>query len=399
MLNRDVVAQIQAFNVGRDPKLVDLKYQAMTQNAFAFLRGTCHLFYQDLPGLPVFQKAPPVWICGDLHLQNFGSFKGDDRLVYFDINDFDEALLAPCTWDIARFLTSVLVGAHTLNVNNDDALVLCQCFLNHYTDALALGKDRTIHRETATGLVKDLLERLRKRNRKDFVNERTTFKGKARSLKLIPGKTFSVNDRERDTITTLMNSWAAHQPKPKFFRVLDIARRIAGTGSLGLERYIILVEGNGSPDQQYLLDLKAARSSSLQPHAQLPQPTWNNEAERITAIQFRCQESSPALLTPLTLDGQSFVLRELQPTADRVDLSQWNGKIKRLQKVIQTMAELTAWGQLRSSGRQGSTISDDLIAFAEDASPWQHAILDYAQSYAAQVEADYQVFQAARKDL
>jgi uncharacterized protein (DUF2252 family) len=271
-------------------------------------------------------------------------------------------------------------------------------FLNHYTDALALGKDRTIHRETATGLVKDLLERLRKRNRKDFVNERTTLKGKARSLKLIPGKTFATSDRDRDIITTLMNSWATQQPKPKFFKVLDIAHRIAGTGSLGLERYIILVEGNGSPEQQYLLDLKAARSSSLQPYAQLPQPAWNNEAERITAIQFRCQESSPALLTPLTLDGQSFVLRELQPTADRVDLSQWNGKIKRLQRVVQTMAELTAWGQLRSSGRQGSAISDDLIAFAEDAPRWQQAVLDYAQSYAAQVEADYRVFQAARKN-
>ena len=69
----------------------------MRKSAFAFLRATCHLFYEDLPKSPLLRKVPPVWACGDLHLENFGSYKGDNRLVYFDLNDFDEALLAPCT--------------------------------------------------------------------------------------------------------------------------------------------------------------------------------------------------------------------------------------------------------------------------------------------------------------
>ncbi|NJK53097.1 MAG: DUF2252 family protein, partial [Leptolyngbyaceae cyanobacterium SU_3_3] len=72
-------------------------------NAFVFLRGSCHLFYEDLPTDSRLDAAPHTWICGDLHLQNFGSYKGDDRLVYFDINDFDEAALAPCTWDWPAF--------------------------------------------------------------------------------------------------------------------------------------------------------------------------------------------------------------------------------------------------------------------------------------------------------
>ncbi len=395
MSSRNVVAQIQAFNQGRDPQVLKFKYQTMASNAFAFLRGTCHLFYQDIPADAAIDQMPPVWVCGDLHLQNFGTYRGDDQLVYFDINDFDESVLAPCSWDTARFLTSVLVGAHTLAISSEEAQGLCQCFLESYTAALKMGKARTIHQETATGLVRELLKRLRKGDRKTFLTERTELKGKQHTLKIIPGKTFPVTLEEREKITTLIDKWATNQPNPKFFKVLDVAHRIAGTGSLGLDRYVLLVEGNGSPYRNYLLDLKAARASSLDPHLQLCQPLWASEANRITAIQHRFQESPPALLNSLELDGKPYVLRELQPTADRVDLTHWNGKIKRLKKIIQTMAEITAWGQLRSGGRQGSAIADDLIAFAEDAANWHSLLLNYSRAYADQVEADFIEFQDA----
>ncbi len=390
----DVVERIQQFNQGRDPDLLKLKYQAMAKDAFVFLRGTCHLFYQDLPTTGIFQNAPPVWICGDLHLQNFGTFKGDDRLVYFDVNDFDEAILAPCTWEIARMLTSILVGTQTFDTRTEDAQQLCTHFLETYIAELKTGKSRTIHGSLATGLVKELLENLKQRQRKDFLNERTELKGKQRKLKLAPNKVTAVSDTERQAITALINTWASHQANPDFYTVLDVAHRVAGTGSLGVDRYVILVAGNGSPHSNYLLDLKAALPSSLQPYVQIPQPTWQHEADRVTAIQYRCQESPPALLNPLVLGVQSFVLRELQPTADRVNLAAGQGKVKRLQKVLKTMAEVTAWGQFRSSGRQGSAIADQLMAFAADSGQWHPALLEYARSYAVQVEKDFQTFKA-----
>ncbi|MGH9847817.1 MAG: DUF2252 family protein [Blastocatellia bacterium] len=107
MRKNHVVARIQQFNEGRNPRLLQLKYRAMQTDAFVFLRGACHLFYEDWPQAAPLNDAPLVWSCGDLHLENFGSYQGENRLVYFDINDFDEAVLAPCTWDLARFLTSV----------------------------------------------------------------------------------------------------------------------------------------------------------------------------------------------------------------------------------------------------------------------------------------------------
>ncbi len=75
--------------------MVQIKYKLMTENMFRFFRGTCHLFYEDLSKTNTIPPAPLTWICGDLHLENFGSYKGDNRLVYFDLNDFDESILAP----------------------------------------------------------------------------------------------------------------------------------------------------------------------------------------------------------------------------------------------------------------------------------------------------------------
>ncbi len=389
-----VVERIQQFNHTRKPELLTLKYQAMRQNAFAFLRGTCHLFYEDFPAHSPLNAAPPVWICGDLHLENFGTYKGNDRLVYFDINDFDEAALAPCTWDLVRFLTSILVAGQSLNIDSTDALALCQNFLTAYTRVLAKGQVGMVNRETATGLVKELLDSLKQRQRKDFLEKRTQKVGKQRQL-LVNEKARAIAQTQRDKIESLLKTWAAKQKKPNFYRLLDVAYRIAGTSSLGLERYVLLVKGNGSPNSNYLLDLKASSISSLQPYLLLPQPHWTTQAKRIVTIRQRVQWAPPALLDTVELDGQAYVLRELQPADDAVNLSQWNGKLRRLQKVIEIMAEITAWGQLLSGGRQGSAIAADLIAFAQTIA-WHPPLLEYARAYAAQVKADYQAFHKAK---
>jgi uncharacterized protein (DUF2252 family) len=386
-----VFERIKNFNEGRIPELLNLKYRSMLVDSFAFFRGTCHLFYEDWLADTVLNKAPSVWVCGDLHLENFGSYKGDNRLVYFDINDFDEAVLAPCTWDVARFLTSVLVGARLLEVEESEALALCSCFLETYVTTLGKGQARTVERETAVGMVKDLLLSLKERDRKKFLDQRTHEADGKRKLRIDEKRTQAASKEERVKVTDLLENWASTQPDPKFFKALDVARRIAGTGSLGVERYVILVEGKGSPNHNYLLDVKQELGSSLQPYVNLPQPHWSNQAERVITIQNRVQGTPPALLAALELDTKTYVLRELQPLEDRVNLKESKGKPNRLQKVIRTMSEITAWGQLRSSGRQNSAIADELIAFASTTN-WRQPLLDYAQAYSVQVQKDYTAF-------
>lgn len=69
----DIVKEIASFKAGREPERLAMKYPLMRTSPFVFLRGTCHLFYQRLPHGSVLEAAPPAWICGDMHLENFGS--------------------------------------------------------------------------------------------------------------------------------------------------------------------------------------------------------------------------------------------------------------------------------------------------------------------------------------
>jgi uncharacterized protein (DUF2252 family) len=111
----------------------------------------------------------------------------------------------------------------------------------------------------------------------------------------------------------------------------------------------------------------------------------------VVSIQHRTQAISPALLSPVTIDGTSFVLRELQPTEDRLALGHWNGKLGRLKKVLGTMGHVTAWSQLRSASRQGSASLDELIAFGRSRS-WSRRAIEYARQYAQQAERDWRAF-------
>jgi uncharacterized protein (DUF2252 family) len=105
----DVVGSLQQFDQGRDPERLAMKYARMRVSPFGFLRGSCHLFYEQLPIACAFavDAAPHAWICGDAHMENFGCYKGDNRLAYFDLNDFDEATLAPLTWDLVLKFTAL----------------------------------------------------------------------------------------------------------------------------------------------------------------------------------------------------------------------------------------------------------------------------------------------------
>jgi uncharacterized protein (DUF2252 family) len=69
-------------------------------------------------------------------VENFGTFKGDNGLVYFDLNDFDDAMLAPLTVDVIRMLSSVLVAGESIGLSEADARTACAQMLSVYTAML-----------------------------------------------------------------------------------------------------------------------------------------------------------------------------------------------------------------------------------------------------------------------
>jgi uncharacterized protein (DUF2252 family) len=391
----DAVRTIQRFNAGRDPKRLAMKYSNLRKSAFVFLRGTCHLFYERLPAARMRVKAPLVWACGDLHLENFGSFKGDNRLVYFDINDFDESALAPASWDLVRFLTSVLLAADDLKADAGEARALCNAFVRAYAAALAGGSPRWVERDTAGGLIEELLGSLESRTRVHHLDKRTQRKQGQRTIRCDDEHAMPVSDAaERKRVIKMIGAHPQAQARPEFFKVLDVAHRIAGTGSLGLERYVVLVEGKGSPNGNYLLDLKQSVASSLVPHLKTGQPAWPTQAHRIVAVQQRIQAAPMAFLHAIERRKGSYVLRGLQPSEDRVELYEPGVTFEKIRSVVEEMGRIVAWGQLRSSGRQGSAIADELIAFGNARKTWHDELVGAARRCAKLVRKDWAAFSA-----
>ncbi|MSQ52639.1 MAG: DUF2252 domain-containing protein [Betaproteobacteria bacterium] len=362
-----VFEAITTFNAGREPERLAMKLAKMARNPFVFLRGACHMFYDALPDSPISRDAPLAWCCGDAHFENFGGYKGDNRQVYFDINDFDEAALAPFTWDIVRLLASIQCGAGELNASRQETLAANHCCLQAYVDALAKGKPLWVERETSEGLVNALLGDLRDRNRGAFLDQRSIRHGRSRALIVDGRRALPVSDAQRTAVIRFMKGFAAKRAEKKFFKVLDIGRRIAGTGSLGLTRFVILVEGKGSPNGNYLLEIKQCRPSALAPsllRLGIKQPPWPDEARRVVGVQSRMQAVDHAFLHPIKFAGLDCVLKELQPSEDRVAIGDWDGKRARLDEVVGAMGRVLAWDQLRASGRSGAACADELIAFA-----------------------------------
>ena len=98
----------------------------------------------------------------------------------------------------------------------------------------------------------------------------------------------------------------------------------------------------------------------------LPQPDWSGDAERIVTLQRIMQAIPPALLSAVKYDGRDFVLKELQPLLDRLDLASLCVKIRRLNRVVETMGAITAWAHLRGCGRHGAAPLHALKAYAEN---------------------------------
>ncbi|MEO8441235.1 MAG: DUF2252 family protein, partial [Betaproteobacteria bacterium] len=177
---------------------------------------------------------------------------------------------------------------------------------------------------------------------------------------------------------------------------LGIERRVDLFGCmplacLGVERYVLLVEGRGSPDENYLLDLKRAVPSAMAPATRLRQPKWASDAARVVAIQRIVQAISPARLTTINDGARSYVLKELQPAEDRLDLTQAHGHAGRLESVMISMAQVTAWGHLRGCSRLGAAGVETLQSYIGGAA-WGKKLIAAAHTGCTRTVAQWRAY-------
>ena len=388
-------ARILAENAGRDRERLRLKLGLLRQDPFAFFRGTNALFLQFLPRANALFRAPATLVSGDLHLENFGAFKGDNRLVYFDINDFDEGCLAPFTIDLVRFLACLRVAAGPLKLARNQVAQLQEDFLAAYGDAVRDGKARWLERSLAAGVFRKLLRRAMRRTRPELLDRYSKVQGAARRVRIDGQRTLPLEANELPRLKALLSGFARGHSRAQrnFFGLRDAARRVAGNGSLGLPRYLLLIEGRGSPNGNFALDLKFAAPSAVARWLDRAQPRWAGEAARVVTIQRIMQAIPPALLHATAFDGHPYVLKELQPSVDRLVLDDWYHKPGRIVEAVAGMGRVAAWAHLRGCGHFGSSSVESLQTYCAG-SGWRDTALGLAEAAAARTLDAWRIYAA-----
>lgn len=388
MIMSSIAKKIYDHNKGRNKVFLDIKYKALKESPFRFYRGTCHLFFEYLSkNIPV-KDPTKIWICGDLHIENYGTYKGDNGLVYFDMNDFDEAILGPATWEILRTMTSIYLAADELKVTPQVADELADFFFTSYLNTILSGKPVAFERDTTKGVIKYFVTTVGKRKSRELLEGRLVESTTKRAeLKIIKGHTIAVSNDIRKAVTDSVEKWCIENNHKKW-EVCDVIYRVAGTGSLGVNRFEILMYYS-KIKKYFLLDMKQAIPSSVKPFIKTKQPSWKNDAERVVTVQGYLQNVTPALLGTLIHEKYPYTIKKLQPTQDRMDLQLCNGRIKKFKEIIGAFAEITASAQLRSTGRQGAITTDELITFFEKAGSWKKDLIKYSKRYSVQVKKDY----------
>ncbi|MGH3344425.1 MAG: DUF2252 domain-containing protein [Carbonactinosporaceae bacterium] len=253
----DVLVNAFADLMAADPAAFRRRFRKMAADPFAFYRGSACLFYADMardedPWAD--ERTGRVWIHGDLHAENFGTYMDAEGVLVFDVNDFDEAYLGHFTWDIKRLAASVALLSWTKAISDTDIDGLIETYARAYVAQVSYfaGSDRdhafSLRLETTTGPVHEVLQQARRSTRVGLLEAVTLIEGHERRFSQRPGVR-RLGDAERATVEAAFARYLDTIPAGKRFnsltyRVKDVVGRSGfGIGSAGLSAFNILVEG------------------------------------------------------------------------------------------------------------------------------------------------------------
>lgn len=237
--------------LGRTPPLLRRKWQRMAVSPFAFLRGASALWAEALRQEPSLLRGLPGTgtLVGDLHLENIGTFR-TARGIALHVNDFDETFDGPWSFDVARLLTSTLLARPELGCSGLQVIALAQQILDGHAAGVAgatarLPSPLTLAVQAASVKTDD-----------KYLAKRLEAPGKlVRDDKMPPAPAWCL-----PLVKHAVAAWSEATKQRQPVSLVDLTRRVAGTGSLGVERLVALVKVG---DVSRLLELKEVRGSSF----------------------------------------------------------------------------------------------------------------------------------------
>ena len=390
----------------------------MLESPFAFYRGGAAIMAADLATTPT--SGIEVQLCGDAHLLNFGIFRTAERMLAFDINDFDETHWGPWEWDVKRLAASFEIAGRDLQLGASSRRRAVATLVASYRTSMAsfatmgnldvwyahidIDRLRTRLRKERTD--RDRLTRIETSARRAMTHDHLTAFEKHvevddgelrfvhRPPQLVPVEYLldeEARDRYQEVIGEFLRQYRESlRPDRRLllesYRFVHIARKIVGVGSVGTRAWVVLMMGRDA-DDPLVLQLKEAQQSVLESY--LPHTRWPSNGERVVRGQRLMQAAGDPLLgwyRLLAFDGRvhEFYVRQLWDGKASIDLAGLSGR------GLSAYAELCGWTLARAHARSGDRVA--IAGYLGSSDRFDEAIADFATTYADLNEADYQAF-------
>lgn len=345
-----------------DHDMRKLKYQQMMESPFRFFRGSAYLFYYDMMRIPFSFHTPedkPVWIQGDLHMENFGAFQNEQGEIVFDVNDFDEGYIGSYLYDVLRMSVSIALFCDAYPLGEKEQKERIMQYLQGYYEQLKCFKKKkddpftlTFTKDNTTGPVHKVLKKLVKRQKDHLLKDITFINDENKRVFAWSDELQPVTPEERATLENFSESYfysldAEDKQDKSFYAIKDIARKHgSGTASIGLDRYYILVEGgkeaNGVDD--LVLEVKEVRipiPAYFLPYSEQFWEKYSHQGERVITTQKAMNHLEDPYLGFLTIDNRDFYVRERSPYKKKVKAKDMK-KIKDIDETLRMMGKITA---------------------------------------------------------
>ena len=406
-VGRDSLSILRGQDSTRIDELIPLRYERMAVSPFAYYRGAAAVMAFDLSSTPI--TGLNVQLCGDAHIANFGIFASPERNLVFDINDFDETIRGPWEWDIKRLAASVALGGRSIGFSEKECEEFVFNSVMSYKNSMESYTKMSVLDLWYSKVDLKKLEDIKKEKMKERAIEitnkaqkRTSIKAMEKLTHIVYGNREFVEDPpiiqrifDKDDMEFVQNGIKSYRKtlsgEKRFildrFRVVDVARKVVGVGSVGTPCFVALLLSKDSEDP-LILQIKGATRSVLEPYVK--PSIYTNDGHRIVAGQRLIQSSSDIFLGWGSLNGKNFYIRQFWDMKGSVPLEEM--RPEGFDIYVKTCGKILALSHANTGNRFAiSTYLGNSSKFAE-------AVTEFAITYANQMENDHAKLVKAIKD-
>jgi uncharacterized protein (DUF2252 family) len=374
----------------------------MTESPFGYFRGAAPVMAADLAVLP--NTGIVAQLCGDAHVRNLGAYAAPDGRLVFDINDFDETIRGPFEWDLKRMAAALMLTGRAVGQKDGVTREVVAACLERYCAQMRtfaampfLDVARAqVHRLGTVAPIHDALLKAERATPEHTLEHLTEPAGRSagapRRFRNAPPMLTRITGAQAAAVLGALEPYRAmlepqRQHLLAFYRPVDVAFKVVGTGSVGLRDYCIYLEGNG-PHDPLFLQIKEETASAYAPWLPDAHPPAHN-GQRAAEGQRAMQMQSDPFLGWTHIGGRQFLVRQLNDHKGSIEISDLAGG--GLTAYAEVCGELLARGHARSS-------DPALIAgYLGSGTGFVKAMTEFGAAYATQTESDWKYLCHSRK--